>query len=55
MGIGFPPFRGGLLFWADQIGMADVSDRLAKLAPLGSRFEPTATIKELAPYQYQVL
>ena len=40
-GIGFPPFRGGLLFWADTLGAAKVVEMLKPLEPLGERFEPT--------------
>jgi len=44
LGIGFPPFRGGILRWADAEGAAKVVERLAPLAPLGKRFEPTETL-----------
>ena len=27
-GIGFPPFRGGLFFWADQVGVAKIVEKL---------------------------
>ncbi len=47
-GIGFPPFRGGLLFWADTIGMANVLKMLEPLTPLGKRFEPTPLMLEMA-------
>ena len=40
MGIGFPPFRGGLFFWADQVGPAKIVEKLQKYASLGKRFEP---------------
>lgn len=48
LGIGFPPFRGGLFFWADQTGTAKIVEKLAKYAPLGKRFEPTAMLTQLA-------
>ncbi|HEX4414095.1 MAG TPA: 3-hydroxyacyl-CoA dehydrogenase NAD-binding domain-containing protein [Lacipirellulaceae bacterium] len=48
LGIGFPPFRGGLFFWADQVGPAKILEKLQKYAPLGKRFEPTALITKLA-------
>lgn len=48
LGIGFPPHRGGLLFWADQIGAAKMLKKLEPLTPLGKRFEPTAMLKEKA-------
>ncbi len=33
-GIGFPPFRGGLLFWADTLGAARIIEMLKPLQPL---------------------
>ncbi len=48
MGIGFPPFRGGLFFWADQIGTAKIVEKLQQYAPLGNRFAPTAMLTKLA-------
>jgi 3-hydroxyacyl-CoA dehydrogenase/enoyl-CoA hydratase/3-hydroxybutyryl-CoA epimerase/3-hydroxyacyl-CoA dehydrogenase/enoyl-CoA hydratase/3-hydroxybutyryl-CoA epimerase/enoyl-CoA isomerase len=47
LGIGFPPFRGGLLFWADQLGADAVASRLQKLVALGKRFEPTPIIQNM--------
>jgi 3-hydroxyacyl-CoA dehydrogenase/enoyl-CoA hydratase/3-hydroxybutyryl-CoA epimerase/3-hydroxyacyl-CoA dehydrogenase/enoyl-CoA hydratase/3-hydroxybutyryl-CoA epimerase/enoyl-CoA isomerase len=47
-GIGFPPFRGGLFFWADQVGAAKIVDKLKQYAPLGKRFERTTMLKNLA-------
>ena len=41
MGTGFPPFRGGLLRYADEIGVPVVADRLSRLAEAhGGRFRP---------------
>jgi 3-hydroxyacyl-CoA dehydrogenase/enoyl-CoA hydratase/3-hydroxybutyryl-CoA epimerase/3-hydroxyacyl-CoA dehydrogenase/enoyl-CoA hydratase/3-hydroxybutyryl-CoA epimerase/enoyl-CoA isomerase len=48
MGIGFPPFRGGLFFWVDQVGVAKIVEKLKQYAPLGKRFEPTPMLTELA-------
>src|SRR4029077_1287591 len=48
LGIGFPPFRGGILRWCDTEGPANVLDRLAKYSALGKRFEPTSSLKKLA-------
>jgi 3-hydroxyacyl-CoA dehydrogenase len=48
LGIGFPPFRGGLFFWADQVGAGKIVEKLKQYAPLGKRFEPTAMLAELA-------
>jgi len=47
-GIGFPPFRGGLFFWADTIGPAALVEKLKPYAELGKRYEPTAMLLELA-------
>jgi 3-hydroxyacyl-CoA dehydrogenase/enoyl-CoA hydratase/3-hydroxybutyryl-CoA epimerase/3-hydroxyacyl-CoA dehydrogenase/enoyl-CoA hydratase/3-hydroxybutyryl-CoA epimerase/enoyl-CoA isomerase len=46
-GIGFPPHRGGLLRWADNLGMKAVLARLEKYASLGPRFHPTEQMREL--------
>lgn len=48
LGVGFPPFRGGLLHWADTLGASAVLERLGALAQLGERFEPTPMLKRLA-------
>jgi 3-hydroxyacyl-CoA dehydrogenase/enoyl-CoA hydratase/3-hydroxybutyryl-CoA epimerase/3-hydroxyacyl-CoA dehydrogenase/enoyl-CoA hydratase/3-hydroxybutyryl-CoA epimerase/enoyl-CoA isomerase len=47
-GIGYPPFRGGLLFWADTIGMANILKLLEPFALLGKRYEPTPLMLEMA-------
>jgi len=48
LGIGFPPFKGGILRWADTVGAAKIVEKLAKYAPLGKRFEPTESLQKLA-------
>lgn len=48
LGIGFPPFRGGLFFWADALGPEEVLKRLEPFVPLGARFEPTETLISMA-------
>lgn len=49
MGIGFPPFQGGLLRYADRIGSENVLKKLNELhARFGMRFEPAKLIKEKA-------
>ena len=40
MGIGFPPFRGGVLYFAQQAGLDSIRSRLTSFAALyGSRYE----------------
>jgi 3-hydroxyacyl-CoA dehydrogenase/enoyl-CoA hydratase/carnithine racemase len=48
LGIGFPPFRGGLFFWADEIGPAKIVEKLKQYEPLGKRYEPTPMLANLA-------
>jgi 3-hydroxyacyl-CoA dehydrogenase/enoyl-CoA hydratase/3-hydroxybutyryl-CoA epimerase len=49
MGTGFPPFRGGLLRWADAVGVREIRDRLeAYVADLGPRFTPAPLLRRLA-------
>lgn len=47
-GIGFPPFRGGLLFWADTLGAAKIIELLKPLESLGERAKPTPWLLEMA-------
>jgi 3-hydroxyacyl-CoA dehydrogenase/enoyl-CoA hydratase/3-hydroxybutyryl-CoA epimerase/3-hydroxyacyl-CoA dehydrogenase/enoyl-CoA hydratase/3-hydroxybutyryl-CoA epimerase/enoyl-CoA isomerase len=47
LGIGFPPFRGGILRWADTLGAAKIVENL-KTAPPGKRYEPTELLLKLA-------
>ncbi|WP_111640845.1 fatty acid oxidation complex subunit alpha FadB [Marinimicrobium alkaliphilum] len=47
-GVGFPPFRGGLLHWADTEGAQALCDSAATLAGLGPLYEPPAMLKSLA-------
>ena len=48
LGIGFPAFRGGILRWADSLGMAQVLEKLRKYEALGKRFHPTEQMQRLA-------
>jgi 3-hydroxyacyl-CoA dehydrogenase/enoyl-CoA hydratase/3-hydroxybutyryl-CoA epimerase/3-hydroxyacyl-CoA dehydrogenase/enoyl-CoA hydratase/3-hydroxybutyryl-CoA epimerase/enoyl-CoA isomerase len=48
LGIGFPPFRGGILRWADSLGMAKVLEKLKIYERLGARFQPTEQMRKLA-------
>jgi 3-hydroxyacyl-CoA dehydrogenase/enoyl-CoA hydratase/3-hydroxybutyryl-CoA epimerase len=48
-GTGFPPFRGGLLRYADGLGLDDIAERLDEMARLvGPRFAPAALIRDYA-------
>jgi 3-hydroxyacyl-CoA dehydrogenase/enoyl-CoA hydratase/3-hydroxybutyryl-CoA epimerase/3-hydroxyacyl-CoA dehydrogenase/enoyl-CoA hydratase/3-hydroxybutyryl-CoA epimerase/enoyl-CoA isomerase len=48
LGIGFPTFRGGLLRWADDLGLANVLEKLRKYEALGARYLPTEQMRTLA-------
>jgi 3-hydroxyacyl-CoA dehydrogenase/enoyl-CoA hydratase/3-hydroxybutyryl-CoA epimerase/3-hydroxyacyl-CoA dehydrogenase/enoyl-CoA hydratase/3-hydroxybutyryl-CoA epimerase/enoyl-CoA isomerase len=48
LGIGFPPFRGGILRWADALGLPKVLEMLKKYEGLGPRFHATEQMKQLA-------
>ncbi|HEV3418454.1 MAG TPA: 3-hydroxyacyl-CoA dehydrogenase NAD-binding domain-containing protein [Pirellulales bacterium] len=46
-GIGFPPFKGGLLFWADTLGVERILKMLDPLESLGPRMAPTGLLVEM--------
>jgi len=49
MGTGFPPFRGGLLRYADALGVPYIVSRLDELSSsVGPRFRPNEPLKRLA-------
>ena len=49
MGTGFPPFRGGLLRYADSLGVPYILARLDELSSkAGTRYVPNAPLKKLA-------
>lgn len=49
MGTGFPPFRGGLLKYADTYGLEKILHALLRLRDkYGMRFEPAPLLQELA-------
>ena len=49
MGTGFPPFRGGLLRFADTIHIRTILSRLNEFAArYGARFAPADLIRRLA-------
>ncbi|RIK82520.1 MAG: multifunctional fatty acid oxidation complex subunit alpha [Planctomycetota bacterium] len=47
-GIGFPPFKGGLLYWADTLGAAKIVEMLKPYEALGTRMQPTTMLLEMA-------
>jgi len=48
-GLGFPPFKGGLLFWADTIGAKELLNRVeAVQKEAGDRIQPTEMLIDLA-------
>ncbi|MBF0351415.1 MAG: fatty acid oxidation complex subunit alpha FadB [SAR324 cluster bacterium] len=47
-GIGFPPFRGGALNYADTVGIAKICEKADKYASLGKVYEPTEQMRQLA-------
>ena len=52
MGTGFPPFRGGLLRHADQVGIPIIADRLSRLADAhGERFRPADMLQQMVREQ----
>lgn len=49
LGAGFPPFRGGLLAYADKLGLKTVYEKLKDLESVSSaRFKPTQMIEKMA-------
>ncbi len=49
LGTGFPPFRGGLLRWADAEGIREIHEALSQFAnTLGSRFAPAPLLARMA-------
>lgn len=49
MGIGFPPFRGGLLRYADDVGIASVVETLKRFEKeYGVRFKPCELLERMA-------
>lgn len=49
MGMGFPPYRGGVLFWADAVGSKYIYSRLEEWSnKFGGFFKPCAYLAERA-------
>ena len=47
-GLGFPPFKGGLLHWADTLGAAKIVEMLKPFEGLGERAKPTPLLERMA-------
>lgn len=47
LGIGFPAHRGGILRWADTVGLPRILEKLEKYRHLGRRFHPTEQMEML--------
>jgi 3-hydroxyacyl-CoA dehydrogenase/enoyl-CoA hydratase/3-hydroxybutyryl-CoA epimerase/enoyl-CoA isomerase len=47
-GLGFPPFRGGALRYADAVGLQALCQKALALKGLGRLYEPTAQMQQLA-------
>jgi 3-hydroxyacyl-CoA dehydrogenase/enoyl-CoA hydratase/3-hydroxybutyryl-CoA epimerase/enoyl-CoA isomerase len=47
LGIGFPAWRGGILRWADVVGLTAVLEKLGRYEALGARFQPTEQMRRL--------
>jgi len=49
LGTGFPPFRGGILRWADAEGIQTIADALSQYSEaLGNRFAPAPLLARMA-------
>ncbi|KAG6664262.1 glyoxysomal fatty acid beta-oxidation multifunctional protein MFP-a-like isoform X1 [Carya illinoinensis] len=49
MGMGFPPYRGGIMFWADSLGSTYIYSRLEEWSKMyGEFFKPCAYLAERA-------
>ncbi len=46
-GLGFPPFRGGIFRWADNVGLNEIIQRTEKHNALGKVYEPTEQIRKM--------
>jgi len=47
-GLGFPPFRGGALKYADSLGLKNIVTLSGKYKNLGKLYEPTAQVLKMA-------
>lgn len=47
LGLGFPAFRGGILAWADTVGLPRVLDQVRRYEALSVRWQPTEMLVEM--------
>lgn len=47
-GLGFPAFKGGLLFWADSVGSAKLLELVQSLAGTSKSLAPTKLLQDMA-------
>lgn len=47
-GIGYPPFKGGIMFGSDVLGAERIVEMLKMYEDLGPRYQPTETLLEMA-------
>jgi 3-hydroxyacyl-CoA dehydrogenase len=48
LGIGFPPQKGGILRWADNLGLPQVIEKMKPYEKVGPRYQPTPIMRKLA-------
>jgi 3-hydroxyacyl-CoA dehydrogenase/enoyl-CoA hydratase/3-hydroxybutyryl-CoA epimerase len=48
LGTGFPPFRGGLLRYADSVGIGSIVERLARRQQGGAPAGPCGSLQQMA-------
>lgn len=46
-GLGFPPFRGGIFRWADEVGLSSLCGSAEKLLKFGKIYQPTGQIQKM--------
>ena len=47
-GVGFPAFRGGLVRWMDEVGLAKLCQLSDRYAALGEGYQATPTMRAMA-------
>ena len=47
-GFSFPQHQGGILFWADRVGIEEVKQTLYRISETDERMEPNSMVKKMA-------